>query len=70
MNLTGRIYSFASDLNLFGRTCATLFNKMINVAPRSVQLTEVITPLPVKPRRVELVHRGDGYLSFTGEVRV
>ncbi|KAH7097606.1 hypothetical protein BKA62DRAFT_715708 [Auriculariales sp. MPI-PUGE-AT-0066] len=62
--------AFAGDSSLFAQTCATLFTRMINIVPSGVQLTEVVTPLTVKPRGVELVHRGDGFLSFIGEVRL
>ncbi|KAJ7876687.1 putative L-ascorbate oxidase [Mycena olivaceomarginata] len=40
---------FADSPELFASTCADLFAKMIDTVPRGVQLTEVITPLPVKP---------------------
>ncbi|KAH7096162.1 putative L-ascorbate oxidase [Auriculariales sp. MPI-PUGE-AT-0066] len=62
--------ALANDPNLFRQTCGVLFNKMINIVPSGVQLTEIITPLTVKPRKVEVVHRGDGYLAFNGEVRL
>ncbi|KAJ7877785.1 heme peroxidase [Mycena leptocephala] len=41
--------SFANSPELFASTCAELFAKMIDTVPRDVQLTDVLTPLPVKP---------------------
>ncbi|KAJ6570256.1 hypothetical protein DFH09DRAFT_1362885 [Mycena vulgaris] len=41
---------------------------MIDTAPRGVQLTEVITPLPVKPSGLQLT-LDDDTLKFLGEVR-
>lgn len=62
--------SFASSPELFKATCATLFAKMLDTVPKGVQLTEVIEPLPVKPRAVTLRYMGDGTLRLKGEVRV
>jgi hypothetical protein len=42
---------------------------MLDTVPRGVQLTDVITPLPVKPSNVELTLDGDT-LNLFGQVRV
>lgn len=42
---------------------------MLNTVPRGVQLTDVITPIPVKPDNVQLILDGDT-LKLIGEVRV
>jgi hypothetical protein len=42
---------------------------MFDTVPRDVKLTEVITPLPVKPSGLDIVLVGD-VLRFSGEVRV
>jgi hypothetical protein len=42
---------------------------MIDTVPAGVQLTEVITPLPVKPQNIILLFAGDT-IQFSGEVRV
>jgi hypothetical protein len=42
---------------------------MIDTVPEGVQLTEVITPLPVKPQNIILLFAGDT-IQFSGEVRV
>lgn len=42
---------------------------MLNTVPYGVQLTEVITPLPVKPANLELILDGDT-LQLWGVVRV
>ncbi|KAJ7172936.1 heme peroxidase [Mycena crocata] len=60
--------SFAKSQDLFASTCADLFARMLDTVPKSVQLTEVITPLPVKPSGVELTLNGDT-LVLSGAVR-
>jgi hypothetical protein len=42
---------------------------MLDTVPRGVQLTEVFTPLLVKPADVQLILAGDK-LKLSGEVRV
>lgn len=61
---------FANSPELFSKTCATLFERMLNTVPRGVELSEVIKPLPVKPKRVLLKYMGDGGLLLSGETRV
>ncbi|KAF7368526.1 Peroxidase [Mycena venus] len=60
--------SFATSPSLFASTCATLFARMLDTVPRGVKLTEVLTPLPVKPDALELTLDG-GKLVFSGQVR-
>ncbi|KAF8184650.1 heme peroxidase [Mycena galopus ATCC 62051] len=63
------LLSFAKSLELFASTCAHLFARMLDTVPSSVQLTDVITPLPVKPTNVVLVMDGDT-LQLFGQVRL
>ncbi|KAJ7346172.1 heme peroxidase [Mycena albidolilacea] len=60
--------SFAGSPELFASTCAELFARMFDTVPRGVQLTEIITPLPVKPRLRRLTLDGD-ILRLGGSVR-
>ncbi|KAF7328171.1 Peroxidase [Mycena venus] len=60
--------SFAQSPKLFSSTCAELMARMIDTVPKGVQLTEVITPLSVKPSGLDLVLAGNG-LQFSGQVR-
>ncbi|KAJ6538119.1 heme peroxidase [Mycena capillaripes] len=60
--------SFANSPELFASTCAELFARMLDTVPKDVQLTEVITPLPVKPSALDLILNGDK-LQFYGQVR-
>ncbi|KAJ7728291.1 putative L-ascorbate oxidase [Mycena maculata] len=62
------IRSFANSLETFTSTCADLYARMLDTVPRGVQLTEVITPLPVKPAGIELILDGDT-LQLSGAVR-
>ncbi|KAJ7141910.1 heme peroxidase [Mycena crocata] len=59
--------AFAESRELFASTCAELITRMIDTVPKGVQLTEVITPLPVKPT-VSFTLDGD-VLQMTIEVR-
>ncbi|KAJ6482910.1 heme peroxidase [Mycena vitilis] len=61
--------SFADSPELFASTCADLFARMFDTVPSGVQLTEVITPLPVKPIIDGLVLDGET-LQLSGRVRL
>ncbi|KAJ6524318.1 heme peroxidase, partial [Mycena capillaripes] len=60
--------SFANAADLFASTCADLFAKMLNTVPQDVQLTEVITPLHVKPDSL-LLNLDSNSLQFSTQVR-
>ncbi|KAJ7736869.1 heme peroxidase [Mycena metata] len=63
--------SFANSADLFSSTCADLFARMLNTVPTGVQLTDVITPLPVKPDNIKLDLSVDGAtIQFSTEVRL
>jgi hypothetical protein len=62
-------FSFAASQDTFFSTCANLFERMINTVPSGVTLTNIITPIPVKPA-VYLDIQEDGSLNVFGEVRV
>ncbi|KAF8189461.1 heme peroxidase [Mycena galopus ATCC 62051] len=51
--------SFSNSPNVFASTCADFFARMLDTVPSNVNLTEVITPLPVKLSGVELILDGD-----------
>ncbi|KAJ7613498.1 heme peroxidase [Roridomyces roridus] len=59
---------FSDSPSLFASTCADLFARMIDTVPRGVELTEVLSPLPVKPAFVELTLANDT-LQLSGQVR-
>ncbi|KAK6980677.1 peroxidase [Favolaschia claudopus] len=65
-NVTMR--SFADSPELFSSRCSELFARMLDTVPKGVQLSDVITPLPVKPGRIEFKLDGD-VLQFAGNVR-
>ncbi|KAJ7210136.1 heme peroxidase [Mycena pura] len=60
--------SFAKSPELYASTCATLFARMLDTVPKGVALTEVITPLPVKPSILTMLFN-IGTVQFSGEVR-
>lgn len=62
--------AFAHDAKTFAKTCANLFERMINLVPKGVKLTDVITPIPVKPMSVQLGLSDEGALLLTGSIRV
>ncbi|KAJ7496803.1 heme peroxidase [Mycena latifolia] len=59
---------FAKSPELYALTCANLFARILDTVPSGVQLTEVITPLAVKPSKLQFTLDGD-ILKFSGEVR-
>ncbi|KAJ7657897.1 heme peroxidase, partial [Mycena polygramma] len=61
--------SFADSPELFSSACAQLFARMIDTVPSGVELTEVITPLPVKPIITGFVLDGDT-IQLSGRVRL
>lgn len=55
----------------FRDVCQTVLQKMIEVVPPGVTLTDVITPYMVKPVDLQLtLNRGGNALRFTGYIRV
>ncbi|KAJ7843123.1 heme peroxidase [Mycena olivaceomarginata] len=75
-NSDGRIFgsdnnatmlSFSDSPELFAATCADLFARMLNTVPAGVHLTDVITPLTIKPV-LRLILDGNT-IQFSGEVR-
>ncbi|KAI1789406.1 hypothetical protein LXA43DRAFT_584251 [Ganoderma leucocontextum] len=60
---------FATDPASFRSACQSLLARMLDTVPKSVQLTEVIDPLPVKPQAIALTYMGDGTSHLTGQVR-
>ncbi|KAJ6574935.1 heme peroxidase [Mycena capillaripes] len=60
--------SFANSPELFASTCSSLIARMVDTVPSGVQLTEVVTPLPVKPTNLRLILDGDN-LVLTADVR-
>ncbi|KAF7351710.1 Peroxidase [Mycena sanguinolenta] len=61
--------SFANSPATFASTCADLFAHMLDTVPTGVQLTDVISPLPVKPSSLALSLNGN-ILQLTGQVRL
>ncbi|KAJ7249598.1 heme peroxidase [Mycena rebaudengoi] len=62
------MHSFANSAKLFASTCSGLFARMFDTVPSGVQLSEVITPLPIKPQELSLTLDGDT-LKFAGMIR-
>ncbi|KAF7369579.1 Peroxidase [Mycena venus] len=63
--------AFAQSPDLFASTCANLFARMLDTVPKGVQLTDVITPLPVKPNTIKLIYDAlTETIAFSGEVRL
>ncbi|KAJ6452147.1 heme peroxidase [Mycena vitilis] len=68
-NVTMR--GFAKSPTLFASTCSALFARMLDTVPRGVTLSEVLTPLPVKPDNLQFTLAADGEkLTFEGSVRL
>ncbi|KAJ7062951.1 heme peroxidase [Mycena amicta] len=61
---------FADDATSFQSTCGSLLERMLNTVPNSVQLTDVVDPLPVKPSQLTLSLASDGSLQLAGYIRI
>lgn len=51
-------------------TCTELFTRMIDTVPKGVQLSEVITPIPVKPDNLFITINDNGGMTIKGDIRV
>ena len=54
----------------YRNTCAAMLQKMIEVVPSGVTLTDVITPYAVKPVAMQLTLGSTGQFQLTGFIRV
>ncbi|EEB89179.1 hypothetical protein MPER_12750 [Moniliophthora perniciosa FA553] len=54
----------------FSKTCATLYEKMINSVPKGTNLTEVIKPIEYKVLNPRLFPGKDGSLTFSTSLRL
>ncbi|KAK7053899.1 peroxidase [Favolaschia claudopus] len=62
--------AFAQNPNLFSAQCGSLLERMLNTVPRTVQLSEVIEPLPLKPYQLSLNMASNGSLMLSGYIRI
>ncbi|KAH6633523.1 heme peroxidase [Boeremia exigua] len=60
-----------ADPQTFNNMCKAVFQKMIEIVPRGVTLTDVVTPYDVKPYDVQLTLLDGGVsLGLTGDIRI
>ncbi|ESZ95645.1 hypothetical protein SBOR_3946 [Sclerotinia borealis F-4128] len=59
-----------ADPTNFQAQCADIFARMIDTVPAAVTLSEVITPIEVKPWGISLTLAPNNTLSFSGHIRV
>ncbi|KAJ7302645.1 heme peroxidase [Mycena albidolilacea] len=62
--------AFAWDPEFFSSQCGSLLERMLNTVPNTVQLSEVIDPLPVKPYQLQLSLATNGSLIMSGYIRI
>jgi hypothetical protein len=62
--------TFAQDPEFFSAQCESLLERMLNTVPKTVQLSDVIEPLPVKPHQLVLSLAANGTLAISGFIRV
>nr|VWO95589.1 Histidine kinase [Ganoderma boninense] len=60
---------FAADPASFRSACQSLLPRMLDTVPKTVQLTEVIEPLSVKPQDIAFTYMDNGTFHLTGQVR-
>ncbi|RAL67113.1 hypothetical protein DID88_007892 [Monilinia fructigena] len=54
----------------FNKQCADIFARMIDTVPATVTLSEVITPIEVKPWKIAVTLGANNTLQFSGHIRV
>ncbi|KAM0143358.1 hypothetical protein ACHAP3_001497 [Botrytis cinerea] len=59
-----------ADPTNFQTQCSDIFARMIDTVPADVTLSEVITPIEVKPSQITLSLAGNNTLSFGGYIRL
>ncbi|KAF2089701.1 heme peroxidase [Saccharata proteae CBS 121410] len=59
-----------ADATTFQSKCADILGRMIDTVPSSVILSDIITPVEVKPTDVALSLTTNNTLSFTGRIRI
>lgn len=60
-----------ADPATFASTCQAMLQKMVEVVPGSVTLSDIIAPYDVKPVALQLTLQGGGNeIEFSGEIRV
>jgi hypothetical protein len=64
------IRALASDNAGFVSSCGTLLARMLDTVPSSVQLSEPLEPLPVKPWNMQLSLDYEGQLRIAGYIRI
>ncbi|KAJ6553949.1 WSC domain-containing protein [Mycena vulgaris] len=64
------MHAFAQDPHFFSSQCGSLLERMLNTVPKTVQLSEVIEPLPVKPFELVLSLATNGSLVVSGYIRI
>ncbi|KAJ7062950.1 heme peroxidase [Mycena amicta] len=62
--------AFAADPNFFQAQCGLLLERMLNTVPNTVELSDVIDPLPIKPFELTLTLGSDGRLTLGGYIRI
>ncbi|KAJ6530393.1 hypothetical protein DFH09DRAFT_1285080 [Mycena vulgaris] len=63
------IHALAQDPDFFSYHCGSVLEHMLNTVSKSVQLSEVIEPLPVKPFELVLSLATNGSLVMSGYIR-
>ncbi len=64
------IGDMAASSDFFRSTCTNIFERMINTVPSNVVLTDVIEPVSVKPRSLDISVNANGTITVSGIVRV
>jgi hypothetical protein len=59
-----------ADPATFRTTCSSIFERMIDTVPSSVTLTDVITPIDIKPAGLKVYLQNDTALHLEGAIRV
>ncbi|CAG9944758.1 unnamed protein product, partial [Clonostachys rosea f. rosea IK726] len=64
------IFRLAGDNAEFEKTCAKVFERMIDTVPSTVELSQPIEPIDIKPYITDLYLNDNGKLVFSGRIRI
>ncbi|KAH8899160.1 heme peroxidase [Thozetella sp. PMI_491] len=64
------IRRMAESQEFFAETCNTLLERMLNTVPADVTLTDIITPIAVKPGYLNVAVNENSTMNVSGEIRL
>lgn len=65
------IAKMAASNDFYQQTCKSLIERMVNTVPKTVQLSDAVTPIKIKPNKLYArVDTAQNAIIISGEIRV